>query len=112
MLDNDNDKKKGKHKKKDKDKKAKTTTYRPKFIDSYRFIQCLLSTLVDNLSGNDKKSKTSLTERFPNTYQLCNKYLNKFALLLKKVFILMNTWIARKDLMKHCYQIKNIFTVT
>ena len=36
-------------------KKCKTTIYRLKFIDSYRFIQCSLSTLVDNLSGNDKK---------------------------------------------------------
>ena len=32
-------------------KKHKTTTYRLKFIDSYRFMQCSLSTLVDNLSG-------------------------------------------------------------
>ena len=29
----------------------------------------------------------------------------------EKVFIPMNTWIARKDLMKHRYQIKNFFTV-
>ena len=36
-------------------KKRKTTTYRLNFIDSYRFMQCSLSTLVDNLSGNDKK---------------------------------------------------------
>ena len=44
-------------------------------------MQCSLSTLVDNLSGNDK---ISLIEKFPNTYQLCNKDLNKFALLLRK----------------------------
>ena len=36
-------------------KKRKTTTYRLKFIDSYRFTQCSLSTLVDNLSDNAKK---------------------------------------------------------
>ena len=36
-------------------KKRKTTTCKLKFIDSYRFMQCSLSTLVDNLSGNDKK---------------------------------------------------------
>ena len=65
-------------------KKCKTTTYRLKFIDSYRFMQCSLSTLVDNLSGNDKISQASLIETFPNTYQLCNKDLNKFALLLRK----------------------------
>ena len=71
-------------------------------------MQCSLSTLVDNLSGNDKKescnkftdntrfmtdslsqsinkiSQASLIEKFPNTYQLCNKDHNKFALLLRK----------------------------
>ena len=36
-------------------KKRKTTTCKLKPIDSYRFMQCSLSTLVDNLSGNDKK---------------------------------------------------------
>ena len=40
----------------DNDKKAKTVTYRLKFIDSDRFMQSSLSTLVDNLSGNDKKN--------------------------------------------------------
>ena len=80
MLDNDNDN----DKKKGKDKKAKTITYRLIFIDTYTFMQCSLSTLVDNLSGNDKISQASLIETFPNTYQLCNKDLNKFALLLRK----------------------------
>ena len=47
-------------------------------------MQCSLSTLVDNLSGNDKISQDSLIEKFPDTYQLCNKDLNKFALLLRK----------------------------
>ena len=31
-----------------------------KFIDSYRFMQCSLSTLVDNLSGNDKKESCNI----------------------------------------------------
>ena len=44
-------------------------------------MQCSLSTLVDNLSGNEK---ILLIEKFPKTYQLCNKDLNKFALLLRK----------------------------
>ena len=47
-------------------------------------MQCSLSTLVDNVSGNDKISQSSLIEKFPNTYQLCNKDLNKFALSLRK----------------------------
>ena len=35
---------------------------------------------------NDKsyKSINELTEKFPNTYQVCNKDLNKFVLLLRK----------------------------
>ena len=65
-------------------KKPKATTYRLKFINSYRFMQCSLSTLVDNLSSNDKTSQASLIEKFPNTYRLCNKEHNKFDLLLRK----------------------------
>ena len=44
-------------------KAKKTTTYRLKSIDSYRSMQCSLSTLVDNLSGNDKISEASLIEK-------------------------------------------------
>ena len=36
---------------------GKTTTYKLKFIDSYRFMQDSLSNLVDNLSGIDKKKQ-------------------------------------------------------
>ena len=75
----DKDKDKGKDK-----RKIKTITYRLKFIDSYRFMQCTISNLVDNLSGNDKISEASLIEKFPNTYQLCNNDHNKFSLLLRK----------------------------
>ena len=91
---------------------GKTTTYKLKFIDSYRFMQDSLSNLVDNLSGIDKKEQenkfkdnmrsmmTSLSlsidkiseidkkmmqiEKLSNIYQLCNKDHNKFALLLRK----------------------------
>ena len=42
------------------------------------------SNLVDNLSKIIKKeSVNELIEEFPNTYQFCNKNLNKFALLLR-----------------------------
>ena len=105
-------------------KKHKTTTYRLKFIDSYRFVQCSLSTLVDNLCGNDKKescneftdsmrfmtnsltqsinkiSQASLIEKFPNTYQLCNKDHNKFVLLLRKgvyLYEYMDCWKKFKE---------------
>ena len=44
-----------------------------------------LSSLVDNLSEiNKKESVNELIEKCPNTYQFCNKDLNKFALLLRK----------------------------
>ena len=43
------------------------------------------SSLVDNLSEiNKKESVNELIEKFPNTYQFCNRDLNKFALLLRK----------------------------
>ena len=48
-------------------------------------MQDSLSNLVDNLSGIDNKiSQATLIKKFPNTYQLCNKDLNKFTLLLRK----------------------------
>ena len=48
-------------------------------------MQGSLSSLTDNLSEiNNKISYDSLIEKFSNTYRLCNKDLNKFALLLRK----------------------------
>ena len=42
---------------------SKTTTYKLKFIDSYRFMQDSLSNLVDNLSEiNNKKPKNKFTD--------------------------------------------------
>ena len=44
-----------------------------------------LSCLLDDLSESNKKiSLTELSEKFPNTYQFCNRDLNKFSLLLRK----------------------------
>ena len=79
--DNDNDS--------DKDKdKAKTVTYRLKFIDSYRFMQGSLSSLVDNFSEINNKnleiSHDTLIKKFHNTYQLCDNDFDKFNLLLRK----------------------------
>ena len=40
---------------------------------------------IDEVSEIDRKiSYAALIENFPNTYQLCNKDINKFALLLRK----------------------------
>ena len=56
-----------------------------KFIDNFRTVLASLSCLVDDLSEINKKLLlTELSEKFPNTYQLCNKDLRKFALLLRK----------------------------
>ena len=94
MLDNDDDDSDSDN---DNDKdKVKTVTYRLKFIDSYRFIQGSISSLVDNLSEIDRKiSYDALTGKFYNTYQLCNKDLNKFDLLLRKgvyLYEYMDSW--------------------
>ena len=44
-----------------------------------------LSSLVDNLSKISKKeSINELIKKFPSIYQICNKNLNKFILLLRK----------------------------
>ena len=57
------------------------------------------------------KSINGLIEKFPSVYQFCDGDLDKFVLLLRKrVFILMNTWIAGKNLMKHCYHIEAFYS--
>ena len=48
VLDKDNDSNNDKNKKNGKNKKAKIITYKLRFIDSCRFMQDSLSTLVDN----------------------------------------------------------------
>ena len=56
-----------------------------KFIDSLRSVIASLSSILDNLSEINKKiSLIELSEKFPNTYQFCNRDLNKFSLLLRK----------------------------
>ena len=112
MLDkdkkDDNDSNNDKNKKNSKDKKGKIITYRLRFIDSYRFMPYSLSNLVDNLSGinnkvseSDKKiSQEILIKKFLNTYQLCNKDHNKFALLLRKGvyrYEYMDSWKRFKE---------------
>ena len=88
MIDNNDDNNNDKN-------KVEIIIYRLKFIDSYRFMGYSLSTLVDNLSEintkehensfiNKKQLYNLLIEKFYNTYQLSNKDINKFALLLKK----------------------------
>ena len=58
------------------------------------------------------KPINGLIKKFSNIYQFCNGDINKFVLLIKKVFILMNTWIAGKDLIKQELLLKKVFTVS
>ena len=67
-----------------------------KFIDNLRSMIASLSCHLDNLSEINKKiSLIELSEKFPNTYKLCNKNLNKFSLLLRKSvypYEFMDSW--------------------
>ena len=49
---------------------GKISTYRLKFIDSYRFMQSKLLDLVDNLSGIFNKECTSCMERKKNQIRM------------------------------------------
>ena len=88
-------------------------TYKIRFKDSYRFMSSSLSSLVDNLADINcekcdnkheyigfrdnhlllkcsdcnawfKRDSIELIKRFANTYEFCNKDINKFTLLLRK----------------------------
>ena len=72
-----------------------------KFIDFMRSMMASLSQLIDKVSEIDKKILyAALIEKFPNKYQLCNKDLNKFALLLRKgvyPYEYMDSWKRFKE---------------
>ena len=72
-----------------------------KFIDNMRSMMTLLPQSVDKVSEIDKKiSQAVLIEKFPNTYQLCNKDLNKFELSLRKrvyPYEYMDSWKRFKE---------------
>ena len=71
------------------------------FTDNMRSMISSLSQPIDKVSEIDKKiSYAALIEKFPNTYQLCNKDLNKFALLLRKgvyPYEYMDSWKRFKE---------------
>ena len=58
-----------------------------------------------------KYFNNSLIKRFANIYEFCDRDINKFILLLRKVFMHMNICRAGKDLMKHHCLTRNNFTV-
>ena len=64
---------------------GKTTTYKLKFIDSYRFMQDSLSNLVDNLSGIDnKKPENKFTDTMRSMTDLLHSPLIKYQRLVEK----------------------------
>ena len=91
----------------------KEIKYKKRISNSCRFMQDSLSNLVDNLSELKIKEIDNdvLIKRFYNTYQLSENDINKFKLLLRKRYILMNIWILGKDLMKRSYHQKISFIV-
>ena len=50
-----------------------------------------------------------LTKALVCIYEFCHEDFDKLILLFKKVFILLNTWIVGKDLMKNHFLIKKPF---
>ena len=71
------------------------------FIDNMRSMIDSLSQSIDKVSEIDNKiSHAALIEKFYNTYQLCNKDLNKFVLLLRKgvyPYEYMDSWKRFKE---------------
>ena len=72
-----------------------------KFTDNMRSMINSLSQSIDKVSEiHNKISHAALIEKFYNTYQLCNKDLNKFALLLRKgvyPYEYMDSWKRFKE---------------
>ena len=72
-----------------------------KFTGSTRSMISSLSQSIDKVSEiNNKISQDELIKKFPNTYLLCNKDLNKFELLLRKgvyPYEYMDSWKRFKE---------------
>ena len=83
-----------------------------KCIDNMRFMIASLSQSINEISRIDRKiTYDALIEKLSNTYQLCNKDINKFPLLLRKgvySYEYMDSW---KSLKKNHYLVRNLFTV-
>ena len=72
-----------------------------KCIDNMRFMMASLSQSINEISRIDRKiTYDALIEKLSNTYQLCNKDINKFALLLRKgvySYEYMDSWKRFKE---------------
>ena len=70
-----------------------------KLIDNMRFMTASLSQSIGKVSEINKKiSQDELIEKFPNTYQLCNKDLNKFELILLQKGVYPYEYIDKQDI--------------
>ena len=58
------------------------------------------------------KLKEELKNKFKNTFKFSNNEINRFILLLKKLFILINILMIQKTLMKQYYLQKKNFIAT
>ena len=63
-------------------------------------------------SKNYQNFDENLKKKFLNKFKFSNHDINKFILLLRKVFTLVNIWMIGENSMKRCYLKKKIFTVT
>ena len=83
-----------------------------KFTGNMRRMISSLSQSIDKISEvNNKIPYDELIKKFPNTYQLCNKDLNKFELLLQKGVYPYEYTDKWEKLKKNHYLIKNLFIV-
>ena len=78
-------------------------------LDFLKFFNNRLIYKYKKCDGISYKPIDTLKEKFLNTYQLCNKTAINLYYYWEKAFILMNTGIAGKNLMKLYYHPKKNF---
>ena len=77
---------------------------------NFNGIECK-SCVDNNRCEKCKRLIEGLIRNFPSIYKFCNGNVIKFVCCYEKVLILMNIWIAEKNLMKPHYQLKTFFIV-
>ena len=94
-------------------KKCKSCMERKNIKSECDFIEFKINRL-DCKSKEDGKRYSKLIneaiKKFLVMYQFCNGDLNIFVLLLRKGVYRYESWVVGKDLMKHQYQLKKLFT--
>ena len=71
----------------------------------------LIFKCIDCEKEYEKEFNKEVIERFANTYKFCDNDLDKFIMLLRKVFTHMNILMNGINLMKKYCQVKNHFIV-